>query len=193
MRKPYSEYKNTKIDWLKTIPKNWKLVKLKHISSLNMGQSPSSDDVNQEGEGIPFIQGNAEFGELHPTPKNFCTVPTKICSSDDILISVRAPVGALNIANQKYVIGRGLSAITPKSVSREFCWYALHNSKYQLSVMETGTTFKAISGSDLGNVFLTLPSTEEQRAIVEYLNFETSRVDNLVSEKQNFINLLKEK
>jgi type I restriction enzyme S subunit len=193
MMQPYSEYKNTEIDWLETIPKNWKLVKLKHVSSLNMGQSPSSDDVNQEGEGIPFIQGNAEFGALHPTPKNFCTEPSKICKPDDILISVRAPVGALNISDQKYVIGRGLSAITPESVRSGFCWYALQNSKYQLSVMETGTTFKAISGSDLANVFLPLPSQEEQRVIEGYLNFETSRIDRLITEKAGFIDLLKEK
>ena len=192
MMQPYSEYKNTEIDWLETIPKNWKLVKLKHVSSLNMGQSPSSDDVNQEGEGIPFIQGNAEFGALHPTPKNFCTEPSKICKPDDILISVRAPVGALNISDQKYVIGRGLSAITPESVRSGFCWYALQNSKYQLSVMETGTTFKAISGSDLANVFLPLPSQEEQRVIEGYLNFETSRIDRLITEKAGVLDLLKE-
>jgi type I restriction enzyme S subunit len=149
--------------------------------------------VNQEGEGIPFIQGNAEFGALHPTPKNFCTEPSKICKPDDILISVRAPVGALNISDQKYVIGRGLSAITPESVRSGFCWYALQNSKYQLSVMETGTTFKAISGSDLANVFLPLPSQEEQRVIEGYLNFETSRIDRLITEKAGFIDLLKEK
>jgi type I restriction enzyme S subunit len=193
MRPAYSEYKTTKLDWLESVPKNWNLVKLKHVSSLNMGQSPSSDDVNQEGEGIPFIQGNAEFGALHPTPKNFCTEPSKICSPNDILISVRAPVGALNIADQEYVIGRGLSAITPKSVRKGFCWYALQNSQYQLSVMETGTTFKAISGSDLANVFLPLPSPEEQRAIEGYLNFETSRIDRLIAEKTGFIDLLKEK
>lgn len=189
----YSEYKNTKFDWLKDIPLHWKVLKLKHVASLNMGQSPASNDVNQDSHGLPFIQGNAEFGSLHPSPKNYCTVPTKICEKDDILVSVRAPVGALNIANKKYVIGRGLSAITPKFIAQEFCWYTMHNSKYQLSVMETGTTFKAISGSDLGNVVVALPPIEEQESISRYLNYETSRIDRLIFEKINFISLLKEK
>ena len=90
-------------------------MKLCEICNINMGQSPDSSLYNEEQIGMPFYQGNADFGEIHPKARMWCTKPTKIAKSGDILISVRAPIGALNIANEDCCIGRGLAAITADS------------------------------------------------------------------------------
>ncbi|PLP33048.1 4'-phosphopantetheinyl transferase, partial [Klebsiella pneumoniae] len=96
-------------------PNSWILSSLPDIAGINMGQSPSSSDVNEQGEGIVFFQGKAEFGKLYPTPRKYCTKPTKIASAGDILLSIRAPVGPTNIATETTAIGRGLAAISAHS------------------------------------------------------------------------------
>src|SRR5690606_34554688 len=112
---PNAKMKDSGIEWLGEIPKHWEVIKNKYLNEINMGQSPSSDDYNFEGKGKPFLQGNAEFGYLNPSPKTWCENANKICSKNDILLSVRAPIGAVNIADQEYGIGRGLSSISCKS------------------------------------------------------------------------------
>jgi len=190
----YPEYKSSGVKWLGDIPSVWTVSKSKYLLGFNMGQSPDSTSVNQEGNGLPFIQGNAEFGLLHPSEKNYCTEPTKICSEGDLLISVRAPVGAMNIADKPFVIGRGLSALSAtKKIDFDFLWFAMQSYKEQLVVMETGTTFKAVSGDDLRNIIFALPPLIEQIKIAKGLKRETSRIDNLIAEKEKFIELLKEK
>ncbi|MFC3771124.1 restriction endonuclease subunit S, partial [Paenibacillus sp. GCM10012303] len=92
----------------------WEMVKLVDICNLNMGQSPESSSYNQDGDGIPFYQGNADFGELTPETRYYCNKPTKIAKKNDILLSVRAPIGAINIATETCCIGRGLAALTAK-------------------------------------------------------------------------------
>ncbi len=81
------------------------------IASITMGQSPPSSTYNFNNEGLPFFQGKADFGEVHPTPRVWCTAPNKIAEPGDILLSVRAPVGPTNIANDQCCIGRGLAAV----------------------------------------------------------------------------------
>ena len=113
--KPYPKYKKSNIKWLGEIPQQWNDVKLKFFSSIIMGQSPDKDFVNDLGNGLPFFQGKSEFGNKYPVERKWCTEPTKIANSNDVLISVRAPVGDLNIATKKCCIGRGLSAIRFKN------------------------------------------------------------------------------
>ena len=74
------------------------MARLDEICSINMGQSPDSSSYNETGDGLPFFQGNADFGEIHPNVRIWCSEPTKLANPGDILISVRAPIGALNIA-----------------------------------------------------------------------------------------------
>ena len=93
------------------IPKHWQVKKLGEVCKIILGQSPPSDTYNTTGTGLPFFQGKAEFTELYPIVEKWCSSPNKIAEPNDILLSVRAPVGALNIANQKCCIGRGLAAI----------------------------------------------------------------------------------
>ncbi len=100
------EYNQTPVE---EIPKEWEMVRLgnENIADLIMGQSPPSSTYNDKGIGLPFLQGNAEFGETYPTPILSCSQPIKIVEKNDILLSVRAPVGDVNITPSKSCIGRG--------------------------------------------------------------------------------------
>ena len=88
------------------------MARLGDICEINMGQSPDSSSYNDNNDGLPFFQGNADFGELYPTVRVWCSQPSKVANKNDILISVRAPIGALNIADCKCCIGRGIAALT---------------------------------------------------------------------------------
>ena len=83
-----------------------KYMMLKEVCSIKMGQSPASDSYNDNGEGVPFFQGNADFGERYPVARKWCSTPMKMAKPEDILISVSAPIGALNYANEECCIGR---------------------------------------------------------------------------------------
>lgn len=122
-------------------------VSLKDVCTINMGQSPDSSSYNTDCQGIPFFQGNADFGERYPVTRVWCNAPTKIAEKDDILISVRAPIGALNYAKETCCIGRGLAALTPdiNKVSPEFLYWFLKGRNAELNKQGTGSTFKAIS------------------------------------------------
>ena len=121
-------------------------VALKDICRINMGQSPESSSYNENGDGIPFFQGNADFGERYPVTRVWCNAPTKVAYAGDILISVRAPIGALNYAKEECCIGRGLAAITPdlSRVSSAFVYWLLKGKNVELNSKGTGSTFKAI-------------------------------------------------
>ena len=123
-----------------------KYVMLKDVCSINMGQSPDSDSYNDKGKGVPFFQGNADFGERYPVARKWCTAPIKMAAPEDILISVRAPIGAMNYAKEECCIGRGLAALTPDKtkVSSEFIFWLLKGKNAELNSRGTGNTFKAI-------------------------------------------------
>ena len=121
-----------------------------------MGQSPDSASYNSESRGIPFFQGNADFGERYPVTRVWCDAPTKIAKENDILISVRAPIGALNYACEECCIGRGLAAITPNlnRVSSEYIFWLLKGKNEELNRKGTGSTFKAISRKVLEDIIV---------------------------------------
>ena len=148
-----------------------------------MGQSPPSSTVNQDGYGMPFVQGNAEFGTRSPRAVKYCSRPKKQARQGDILLSVRAPVGALNLADRSLCIGRGLSAITATGVEAEFLWHALHQSVSDLSRVSQGSTFAAVSKDDLACLKVPLPSPGEQRKIAAVL----SSVDDAIEKTQAVI------
>ncbi len=101
----------------------WKEMKLKVFASINMGQSPKSEYYNNEGIGLPFLQGNRTFGIRYPSIDTYCSEPKKIANSGEILFSVRAPVGDINIANQKICIGRGLASLNALNGENIFLYY----------------------------------------------------------------------
>ena len=139
-------------------------VKLKDVCTINMGQSPSSDSYNENGHGVPFFQGNADFGERYPVTRKWCSAPTKMASPEDILISVRAPIGAMNYAKEECCIGRGLAALTPnrEKVSPEYIFWLLKGKNEELNSKGTGSTFKAIGRNILEETLVPDISLEKQ-------------------------------
>ena len=107
--------------------KNWKRAKLGEVANVNMGQSPSSKYYNLRGDGLPFYQGVTDFGEKYLKKSTYCTNPTKIADSSQILFSVRAPVGEVNIATEKCCIGRGVAALSIKNGNNDFLYFLLKN------------------------------------------------------------------
>lgn len=188
----YPKYKDSGIEWLGDIPEHWEVRKLKYSDSVNMGQSPKSDDVNTNKIGLPFIQGNAEFGKISPTPKLWCTNANKIANKDDILLSVRAPIGAVNFAHTEIGIGRGLCAITANNTYLKFLYYSILLNNKELNSIGTGSTFKAISVSDVRNIKLILPPKSEQTAIANYLDQKLEKINRFITKKKQLITLLEE-
>jgi type I restriction enzyme S subunit len=163
-------------------------LKLCEICNINMGQSPDSSLYNEEQIGMPFYQGNADFGEIHPKARVWCTKPTKIAKSGDILLSVRAPIGALNIANEDCCIGRGLAAITADSnkCSKKYLWYALESKKDELISKGTGSTFKAISKNVLFDTEIPYVPLDEQILIEQNLD----KIAQLINNRKKQLDLL---
>ena len=154
------------------------MARLDKICKLNMGQSPDSSSYNENKKGLPFFQGNADFGTIHPTARVWCDAPTKIARSGDILISVRAPIGALNIANTECCIGRGLAALAvDESIcDKKYLWYGIASKVDELNSKGTGSTFKAISKSVLSETEIPLPTLKIQKKIAVNLD----RVSELI-------------
>lgn len=146
---------------------------LKDIAHITMGQSPESESYNDEKVGIPFFQGNADFGEIYPNNRIWCSSPKKIAEPGDILISVRAPIGALNYAKERCCIGRGLAAISIKDeAERNYVFHLLKAKNKELNSKGTGSTFKAIGKNVLEEVQVPQISTKEQQkrmSIMDYL------------------------
>ena len=158
-------------------------VKLKDVCTINMGQSPSSDSYNENGHGVPFFQGNADFGERYPVTRKWCSAPTKMVAPEDILISVRAPIGAMNYAKEECCIGRGLAALTPnrEKVAPEYIFWLLKGKNEELNCKGTGSTFKAIGRNILEETLVPNISLEKQTECAIILE-KTYRV--ILSRKQ---------
>lgn len=168
--------------------------RLKRHATVIAGQSPPSSEVGDRDEyELPFLQGNAEFTATTPVPVYGCDSARKRARRGDILLSVRAPVGALNIADQPYGIGRGLCAIRGTRADQRFLWWVLHHSVTNLQSRATGSTYEAVSVEDVANTLIPLPAMTEQRAIADYLDTETSRIDTLITKKRRMIELLDER
>ena len=166
------------------------MARLEEICAINMGQSPDSSTYNEDGNGLPFFQGNADFGEIYPAVRMWCSEPTKIAREKDILISVRAPIGALNIANCECCIGRGLAALTVNEdiCAQEYLWHALSGKVDELNSKGTGSTFKAINKKTLSETEIPLPPIDEQRKIAAILD----KVSDLIAKRQQQLDKLDE-
>lgn len=148
-------------------PASWEFAKLAEVATLVAGQSPPSHTYNDQGEGLPFFQGKAEFGDLYPKARKWCSASTKIAEAGDILMSVRAPVGPTNITSERCGIGRGLAAIRAHpGVEQRWLLYWLRFAEQQIAAKGTGTTFAAITASVLAREVLPIAPSDEQRRIV---------------------------
>lgn len=188
----YPTYKSSGIDWIGDIPEHWKSSKLKYDVELIMGQSPDSENYNDEGIGTPFLQGNTEFGEKYPTNTKWTTQITKVCHENDLLYSVRGSLGEMNWSNKEYCIGRGLCGLRPYNLERRFCFYLLLTLNEEIKSLGVGSTFLSISTDDIKNLFYFTPPLSEQIQIVKYLDEKTELIDKLISTKERKIILLKE-
>ena len=140
------------------IPQGWKVKQLGEMCHLLMGQSPKSEFYNETGEGLPFHQGVTDFGQRFPTDRVYCTIQKRIAEVGDILFSVRAPVGRINVANKKIVIGRGLSAIRSKNGDQAFILQQLKDRFQEEDTMGSGTIYNAITKADLLGIQLLKPA-----------------------------------
>ena len=174
--------------------RNWRSVRLKYLAQIVAGQSPPSDTYTSDpSAGLPFLQGCAEFGPRFPKPKEYCSEPSKTAPESSILLSVRAPVGELNVADRCYGIGRGLCAIIPREIPQNFLWWALHFHREKLTPLSTGSTYDAVSAEDVGNLGISFSHLDNLREIANFLDRETTRLDALVAEKERWLELLAEK
>lgn len=150
----------------------WRLVTLKDVADIEMGQSPPGDTYNEIEEGLPFLQGSAEFGDRHPSPVKWCSAPKKRAQPGDLLVSVRAPVGDLNIADQEIAIGRGLAAVRgrPGAATTALLALALEFRRRELEARAGGGMFKSITKAALADLEIWIQTADEQRRIVDLIS-----------------------
>ena len=133
------------------VPKGWKRVKLGEVAEIVMGQSPPSSTYNDNGEGLPFYQGVVDFGYRFVSPRIFCTEPKKIVDEDFVLLSVRAPVGEVNLTKEKCAIGRGNAGLKAKYGQKYFLYYLLKYNMKKLKNFSEGTVFSSVNKSTIKN------------------------------------------
>lgn len=169
--------------------RNWDTTSLEALAHIEMGQSPPSEFVSgSEGSGVPFLQGNAEFSVVNPLPRLWCRKPSKMCKVGDALISVRAPVGAINRADRDYCIGRGLAAIRFTGVDPDFGYHALGYFSTALRRVAQGTTFEAVGRAELRALSFRRCSPAEQRHIATILD----TLDDVIRRTEQVIAKLKQ-
>ena len=167
---------------------------LNEVCIINMGQSPDSSSYNDKKEGLAFYQGNADFGEIHPTTRVWCNNPIKIAEKDDILISVRAPIGSMNIANEKCCIGRGLASIKPidkNECNQNYLYYFLESKVPYMQSKGTGSTFKAINKGILTSLQIKLPNIREQEKISSIISKIKAQIHNKKLQIRKYDELVK--
>lgn len=167
-----------------------RLERLDNVAKIIAGQAPPSDSYNKIGAGLPFFQGKSDFGTKYPMVKTWCSEPKKISISRDILISVRAPVGTVNINNHEACIGRGLSAIRASYGNNyEYLFYYLKTNESRISQMGVGSTFKAITQKDLRGIKIPLPENLGDQTKIAHI---LSKAEKLIAQRKESITLLDE-
>ena len=135
------------------IPRGWGVATLGKIMEITMGQSPPGSTYNQAGEGLPFYQGRSDFQFRHPRKRVFCSEPSRVAQPMTTLMSVRAPVGSLNVADQICCIGRGVAALQSIDGLNSYAYYLMDSLQEMLqSYNSEGTVFGAINKKDLASL-----------------------------------------
>ena len=159
------------------IPEDWEVVKLGEIANINMGQSPNSSNYNKSGDGLPLLQGNADIANRKAIIRNYTTQITKVADSGDILLSVRAPVGAVAKTDFECCIGRGLCSI---KFPNEYLYQYLIFFENQWEQYSKGSTFDSINSNELKEILLPIPKSKpEQTAIAQTLSDMDSEITAL--------------
>jgi len=161
------------------IPKGWEVKTVGKIFLLTMGQSPAGNTYNENGDGIEFYQGRTDFGFRFPSQRVFCNAPTRIAHENDILISVRAPVGDINVALSECCIGRGVAAIKHPKSFQSYALYSMKqlSSKFQVYDGE-GTVFGSINKTDFENIKLIAPNEKVVEAFEKIIGTFDKKIKN---------------
>lgn len=170
----FPNYENTEFE--KGVPSNWEETTLKYIANVTMGQSPSSEFYNDAGVGLPFHQGVGTYGERFPINSTFCSIEGRLAQENDILFSVRAPVGRLNIATTQSIIGRGLCAINSKNGQSDYLFYLLNHIFSKEDIIGNGAIFNSVSKDELLGFKLLKPNDE----IVEAFNNQAKTINEAI-------------
>ena len=160
----------------------WINKSLEEVAPINMGQSPPGHSYNTHGEGIPLLNGPTEFGDCNPIPIQWTSASTKLCNKGDILLCVRgATTGRMNWADREYCIGRGLAALTVDTniCDPRFVYHFVENQTHEMLSLSAGSTFPNLPGAKLKSLQIPVPTQEEQRRIVAYLEDLQAQVDAL--------------
>ncbi len=164
------------------IPKRWQITTIDEDFNLIMGQSPPGSTYNEDGEGMPFYQGRRDFGFRYPTQRVYCTAPKRFAEKGDTLVSVRAPVGDINMVLEKCSIGRGVAAVQHKTGNRSYTYYTMQSLQDVFSRYEAeGTVFGAINKTD----FQTLPYLRPRDEIVEAFERLVFPLDQTIENNEN--------
>lgn len=178
--KTENKFKKTEIG---EIPVDWEVAELGKIAKIIMGQSPSSANCFEYKRGLPFFQGKAEFRAKYPEVLKWCDTPKKVAEKNDTLVSVRAPVGDVNIALDKCCIGRGLAAVRGKNIYNGFIYFMMVSEKDILAKTGQGSTFEAINKDVLFKLKVPIPPMPEQKKITEIL----TTVDDAIEKSSEVI------
>lgn len=158
-------------------PEGWEMQTVGDCFHLTMGQSPPGDTYNDAGDGLPFFQGRTDFGFRYPVNRKFCSAPARVANAEDTLVSVRAPVGDINLAWEKCCVGRGVAGVRHISDGRSFTYHAIWSMQDELKQFEhTGTVFGAINKKQFEAIAFVEPSPD---LIAAYEN-HAGRLDDAV-------------
>jgi len=173
--------------------KDWEIRKIKDVCEVIAGQSPEGKYYNTEGKGLAFYQGKKEFGDKYiGEPTTWSTKTTKIAECNDILMSVRAPVGPINFATQKICIGRGLAAIRASEfIEKEFLFNFLLKNERELKG-NNGAVFNSINKTQIENIDIPIPPLPEQKRIVSILDKAFAAIDKAKANAEQNLNNAKE-
>lgn len=159
-------------------PEGWEMSTIGEQFHLTMGQSPPGSTYNDLGEGLPFFQGRSDFGFRYPSNRKYCTAPTREAREGDTLVSVRAPVGDINMAWEKCCIGRGVAALRHKSDARSFTYYAATSIQKAISAFEdSGTVFGSINRKQFENLEVIKPPAESVGAFERFVSSFDDRIE----------------
>jgi type I restriction enzyme S subunit len=166
-----------KVKMVKGVPQGWRPSCLGSVAKFTMGQSPSSEFYNELGNGLPFHQGVGTYGERFPRTINYCSEDGRRAHKGDIIFSVRAPVGRLNIADREMIIGRGLSAIRHKKERNHYLYYLLKTAFVNEDIIGNGSIFNSVGKDELAK----FPVFEPEPSLVEKFDAIASKIDEQIT------------
>lgn len=170
------------MNWKRKSERSWGRLGMKYrldeIVDVTMGQSPKSEYYNTEKNGYPFLQGNRTFGFKYPTFDTYTTVATKFAKAGDVIMSVRAPVGALNITPVDMCLGRGVCSLRMKNGNQSFLFYMMKYYVSHLLKSESGTVFGSVNKNDINGLEVDIPEdVEKQKRIARYLEMIDDKIE----------------